>query len=58
VVLFILPPSGGEARRRIDGGGIKIDGASLPAGSYNVDANVLAPGAVLQFGKRKWARLV
>lgn len=58
LVSLNLAPSAGEARRRIDGGGIKIDGASLPAGSYNVDANVIARGAVLQFGKRKWARLV
>ncbi|WP_179184896.1 tyrosine--tRNA ligase [Collinsella vaginalis] len=52
-----LAPSAGEARRLIDGGGVKIDGTAVAAKSYNVDAALLKPGTVLQVGKRKFARL-
>ena len=45
-----LAQSAGEARRLIDGGGVKIDGEALPAKSYNVDPARIA-GAVLQVGK-------
>lgn len=58
LVSLNLAPSTGEARRRIDGGGVKINGESVSAGSYNVPATTVAAGAVLQFGKRKWARLI
>jgi len=47
----------GEARRLIDGGGVKIDGEAVPAKSYNVDPAQLE-GAVLKVGKRKFARIV
>ena len=47
----------GEARRLIDGGGVKIAGEAVPAKSYNVDPAVLE-GAVLKVGKRKFARIV
>ncbi|MDO4533634.1 MAG: tyrosine--tRNA ligase [Coriobacteriia bacterium] len=47
----------GEARRLIDGGGVKIDGEPVPAKSYNVDPAVLE-GAILKVGKRKFARIV
>ena len=51
-----LAQSAGEARRLIDGGGVKIDGEALPAKSYNVDPARIA-GAVLQVGKRKFVRI-
>ena len=51
-----LAQSSGEARRLIDGGGVKIDGEALPAKSYNVDPARIA-GAVLQVGKRKFVRI-
>ncbi len=51
-----LAQSTGEARRLIDGGGVKIDGEAVPAKSYNVDPSTL-DGAVLQVGKRKFARV-
>ncbi|PNV67624.1 tyrosine--tRNA ligase [Enteroscipio rubneri] len=51
-----LAASAGEARRLIDGGGVKVNGEPLPAKSYNVDPSMLA-GAVIQVGKRKFARL-
>lgn len=51
-----LAKSAGEARRLIDGGGVKVDGAAIPAKEYNVDPSMLA-GAVLQVGKRKFVRL-
>ena len=47
----------GEARRLIDGGGVKIDGEPVPAKCYNVDPAILE-GAVLKVGKRKFARIV
>jgi tyrosyl-tRNA synthetase len=47
----------GEARRLIDGGGVKIDGEAVPAKCYNVDPAKLE-GSVLKVGKRKYARIV
>lgn len=52
-----LAPSAGEARRLIDGGGVKIDGEAVTPKSYNIDAALLKSGTVLQVGKRKFARL-
>ncbi|MBY4797125.1 tyrosine--tRNA ligase [Collinsella sp. AGMB00827] len=52
-----LAPSAAEARRLIDGGGVKIDGEAVAAKSYNVDAQLLKSGTILQVGKRKFARL-
>ncbi|WP_058271221.1 tyrosine--tRNA ligase [Olsenella massiliensis] len=53
-----IAASAGEARRLVDGGGVKIDGAPVPAKGYNVSPALLGPGTVLQAGKRRWARLV
>ena len=53
-----IAQSAGEARRSIDGGAVKVNGETLPAKSYNVDPATFGAGAVLQSGKRKWARLV
>ena len=47
----------GEARRLIDGGGVKVNGEPVPAKSYNVDPSLLA-GATIQVGKRKFVKLV
>lgn len=52
-----LAQSAGEARRLIDGGGVKVNGEPLPAKAYNVDPSLLA-GATLQVGKRKFVKLV
>jgi tyrosyl-tRNA synthetase len=52
-----MASSAGEARRLIDGGGVKINGEAVPAKEYNVEPEKLK-GAVLQVGKRKFARLV
>ena len=52
-----LAASAGEARRLIDGGGVKVNGEPVSAKSYNVDPAMLA-GATLQVGKRKFVRLV
>lgn len=51
-----LASSVGEARRLIDGGGVKIDGQPVAAKCYNVDPALLKD-AVLQVGKRKFAQL-
>lgn len=52
-----LVPSAGQARRDIDGGGVKLDGEAVAPKTYNVDPTALKPGTVLQVGKRKFARL-
>ena len=52
-----LAQSAGEARRLIDGGGVKVNGEALPAKSYNVDPALLED-AVIQVGKRKFIKLV
>lgn len=52
-----LAQSAGEARRLIDGGGVKVKGEPLPAKAYNVEPSVLE-GAVIQVGKRKFVKLV
>ncbi len=52
-----LAPSAGEARRLIDGGGVKIDGEAVAPKRYNIDPACLKSGVVLQVGKRKFARL-
>lgn len=52
-----LAQSAGEARRLIDGGGVKVNGEPLPAKAYNVEPSVLE-GAVVQVGKRKFVKLV
>jgi len=49
--------SAGEARRLIDGGGIKVDGTALAKGTYHLDPARLL-GNVVAVGKRKHARLV
>lgn len=52
-----LAQSAGEARRLIDGGGVKLDGEALAPKSYNVDPTSLK-GSVLQVGKRKFIKFV
>ena len=53
-----LAASVGEARRFIDGGGVKINGEAVAPKAYNVDPALLAAGTVVQHGKRKFVRLV
>lgn len=48
--------SGSAARRAIDGGGVKIDGITVPAGSYTVPGDQL-DGRVVQFGRRRQTRI-
>jgi tyrosyl-tRNA synthetase len=52
-----LANSVGEARRLIDGGGVKVNGEALEKKAYNVEPGLLE-GAVIQVGKRKFVRLV
>lgn len=51
-----LTSTAGEARRLIDGGGVKVNGEALKPKNYNIAPEKLE-GAVLQVGKRKFARL-
>ncbi len=48
--------SSSEGRRLIRQGGVKLDGAALPAGTLDLDAADL-DGKVLQAGKRRFRRL-
>ncbi|MDO4291547.1 MAG: tyrosine--tRNA ligase [Eggerthellaceae bacterium] len=52
-----MAASAGEARRLIDGGGVKVNGKALAPKSYNVDPALLE-GATIQVGKRKFVKLV
>ncbi len=52
-----MASSAGEARRLIDGGGVKVNGEPVPAKEYNVAPEALQD-AVLQVGKRKFAKIV
>ena len=47
--------SKGEAKRLIQGGGVKIDGEKIADMGYSVD---FTDSVVLQAGKRKYAKLV
>ena len=47
----------GDARRLIDGGGVKVNGEAVPAKAYNVEPELLRD-AVVQVGKRKFAKIV
>jgi tyrosyl-tRNA synthetase len=51
-----LTSSASEARRMIDGGGVKVAGRALAAKEYNVAASALE-AAVLQVGKRRYVQL-
>ena len=51
-----LAGSAGEARRLIDGGGVKVNGTAVPAKSYNLDPAQL-DGAIIQVGRRKFVKL-
>ena len=52
-----LSASAGQARRDIDGGGVKLDGVAVAPKTYNVEPSALVAGTVLQVGKRHFARL-
>ena len=52
-----MAQSVGEARRLIDGGGVKVNGEALAPKSYNVEPALLEH-AVIQVGKRKFVKLV
>ncbi len=52
-----LAGSVGEARRLIDGGGVKVNGEPVAAKCYNLEPGVLE-SATIQVGKRKFLKLV
>lgn len=51
-----LAQSAGEARRLIDGGGVKINDVPVPAKQYNVAAESLS-NATIKVGKRKFLKI-
>lgn len=52
-----MASSVGDARRLIDGGGVKVNGEAVSAKAYNVEPELLRD-AVVQVGKRKFAKIV
>lgn len=52
-----LVSSAGEGRRMIDGGAVKIEGESVPAGAYSL-ARARVEDRIVQVGKRRFARPV
>jgi tyrosyl-tRNA synthetase len=52
-----LVDSAGEGRRQIDQGAVRVDGAVLGAGTYELAGDALR-GRVVQVGKRRYARPV
>jgi tyrosyl-tRNA synthetase len=56
VIASVFGGSRSEARRKLSQGGVKLDGAPLPADPLDVPAALL-DGRVLQLGKRQFARL-
>ena len=53
-----IAKSAGEARRLVDGGGVKINGEAVAPKCYNVDPALFSAGTTIQSGKKRWARLV
>lgn len=53
-----LAPSAGEARRLVDGGGVKIDGVAVEPKHYNLDPSLFEGDTVLQVGKRRFIKLI
>lgn len=53
-----IAKTAGEARRLVDGGGVKVNGEALAPKCYNVDPALFSAGTTVQSGKRRWARLV
>ncbi len=53
-----IAKSAGEARRLIDGGGVKVAGQPIAPKGYNVDPGLFEAGCYVQAGKKRWARLV
>ncbi len=49
--------SASEGRRLIDGGGVKLEGETLPAKTYEIEGAKL-DGAVLQAGRLRYVRIV
>ncbi|MDR0501608.1 MAG: tyrosine--tRNA ligase [Coriobacteriales bacterium] len=52
-----LATTNSEARRSIDGGGLKLAGVPVTKGTYSLPAQTLI-GATLQIGKRRWAKVL
>lgn len=53
-----LSSSAGQARRDIDGGGVKINGKAVAPKSYNIEPDALKVGDTIQRGKLKGFKLV
>jgi tyrosyl-tRNA synthetase len=53
-----IAATAGEARRLIDGGGVKVDEQPCTPKVYNVDPAPIHAGIAIRAGKKRWAKLV
>lgn len=56
VIATAFQLSRAEARRRIDGGAVRLDGEAVPTGTLDLNVGSV-DGRVLRVGKRNWARV-
>jgi len=53
-----IAATAGEARRLIDGGGVKVDEQACAPKVYNVDPAPIHAGIAIHAGRKRWAKLV
>ena len=52
-----IAKSAGEARRLVDGGGVKVNDVAMQPKCYNVDPELFFAGTRVHAGKKRWAKL-
>ena len=52
-----IAKSAGEARRLVDGGGVKVNDVAIQPKCYNVDPELFSAGTRVHAGKKRWAKL-
>ena len=52
-----IAKSAGEARRLVDGGGVKVNDVAMQPKCYNVDPELFSAGTRVHAGKKRWAKL-
>ena len=52
-----IAKSAGEARRLVDGGGVKVNDVAMQPKCYNVDPGLFSAGTRVHAGKKRWAKL-
>ena len=52
-----IAKSAGEARRLVDGGGVKVNDVAMQPKCYNVDPELFSAGTRVHAGTKRWAKL-